>query len=318
VPAVWETIRKGILTKVNAGPAVARLAFKGALSWKRNSIPLLSSASEVIFNKVRAQTGGRLRIALSGGAAISRETQEFLDMALVTLLQGFGMTESCGMCTIGTPDFCAYSTVGAPSPAIEIKLVDVPDAGYFATNDPPQGEVLIRGPAVTEGYFKREEITRETITEDGWLKTGDVGQWNKDGTLSVIDRKKNLVKLSGGEYIAIEKLESTYKSCDLVQNMCVHADANASKPMAIVFPREDALKALGNGRSLEELCNDDKVANQVLKQLNDVGRKGGLKGQEALTLCILVPEELPMTAAQKLERGKVTKKYADVIKEKYV
>jgi long-chain acyl-CoA synthetase len=206
VPAVWETIRKGILTKVNAGPAVARLAFKGALSWKRNSIPLLSSASEVIFNKVRAQTGGRLRIALSGGAAISRETQEFLDMALVTLLQGYGMTESCGMCTIGTPDFCAYSTVGAPSPAIEIKLVDVPDAGYFATNDPPQGEVLIRGPAVTEGYFKREETTREAINADGWLMTGDVGQWNKDGTLSVIDRKKNLVKLSGGEYIAIEKV----------------------------------------------------------------------------------------------------------------
>jgi long-chain acyl-CoA synthetase len=111
--------------------------------------------------------------------------------------------------------------------------------------------------------------------------------------------------------------------------------------MAIVFPREDALKALGGGRSLEELCNDDKVANQVLKQLNEVGRKGGLKGQEALTLCILVPEELPMTGelcratrmgraetvpapppppppAQKLERGKVTKKYADVIKEKYV
>ncbi|CEH16913.1 long-chain-fatty-acid--ligase [Ceraceosorus bombacis] len=316
VPTVWETIRKGINTKVNAGPTVAKYAFRGAMTWKKNKIPLLSSASEIVFNKVRAQTGGRLRVALSGGAAISKETQEFLDLALMQLLQGYGMTESCGMCTIGTPVYNAYRTVGVPSPAIEIKLVDVPDAGYHATNSPPQGEVWIRGPAVTKGYFKRDEVTKETITEDGWLKTGDVGQWNEDGTLSIIDRKKNLVKLSGGEYVALEKLESVYKSCDVVQNICVHADSNNSKPMAIVFPREDGLKQF-TSKSLEEAAEDEDVANQVLKSLNEVGKKGGLRGQEILDVVVLVPEDLPMTAAQKLERGKAVKKYEDKVKKVY-
>lgn len=103
------------------------------------------------------------------------------------------------MCAIVTPEYMQYGSVGVPVPSIEIKLVDVPDAGYFGTNSPPQGEIYIRGPSVTKGYFKREDLTKEAITADGWLMTGDVGQWNTDGTLSVIDRKKNLVKLQGGE-----------------------------------------------------------------------------------------------------------------------
>jgi len=100
------------------------------------------------------------------------------------------MTETCGMCTILPPDFMRYGCVGLPSPSIEIKFLDVPDAGYLATNDPPQGEILLRGPSVTSGYYKRDDLNNdETIfTKDGWLRTGDVGQWNKDGTLSVIDR----------------------------------------------------------------------------------------------------------------------------------
>lgn len=82
----------------------------------------------------------------------------------------------------------------------------VPEANYFSTNTPPQGEIWIRGPSVTKGYYKQDKVTAETIV-DGWLNTGDIGQWNKDGTLSLIDRKKNLVKLAGGEYIALERLE---------------------------------------------------------------------------------------------------------------
>lgn len=97
--------------------------------------------------------------------------------------------------------------VGVPVPSTESKLVDYPEANYFSTNNPPQGEIWIRGPAISKGYFKREKETKETFTEDGWIMTGDIGQWNPDGTLSIIDRKKNLVKLAGGEYIALERLE---------------------------------------------------------------------------------------------------------------
>ncbi|EPQ30980.1 uncharacterized protein PFL1_01169 [Pseudozyma flocculosa PF-1] len=324
VPAVWELIRKGIVAKVNAS-SVKKSVFNGAMTIKRNKIPVLSGvADSVVFKAVKDQTGGRLRLALSGGAPLSKETQEFLDIALVQLLQGYGMTESCGMCAILTPEFMQYSSVGVPVPAIEVKLKDVPDAGYFATNKPlPQGEILIRGPAVTKGYFKRDDITRETITEDGWLMTGDVGQWNQDGTLSIIDRKKNLVKLSGGEYIAIERLESTYKSCELVANICVHANSDAKQPMAVIFPKEETLGAavekagLKRGE-LDEMCHDKKVAELVLREVNAVGKKAGFKSLEQLQCVLLVHEELSMTAAQKLQRKDIIEKYKDEIKRIYM
>lgn len=327
VPAVWEQIRKGVTSKLAAAPAIARGMFSAGMTVKRNKVPGLSGFFDaVVFKKVQAATGGRLRLALSGGAAISRETQEFLDLALVQLLQGYGMTESSAMCAIVTPHFHKdYGTVGVPVPSIEIKLKDVPDAGYYSTNDPPQGEVLIRGPAVTKGYFKREETTKETIDSDGWLMTGDVGQWNKDGTLSVIDRKKNLVKLSGGEYIAIERLESTYKSLGVVQNMCVHASSDAKAPMAIVFPREGDLQKLASSKGLSSdgedfanLCKNQDLANVVKDELNALGKKNGFKPMELIQAVLLVPEELPMTAAQKLQRKQATDKYADRIKEIYV
>lgn len=323
VPAVWEQIRKGIMAKLSSAPAIARTMFNTGLTVKRNKIPGLSGFFDaVVFKKVQAATGGRLRLALSGGAALSPETQEFLDLALVELLQGYGMTESSAMCAIVTPDFHKdYGTVGVPVPSIEIKLKDVPDAGYFSTHDPPQGEVLIRGPAVTKGYFKREEMTRETIDDEGWLMTGDVGQWNKDGTLSIIDRKKNLIKLQTGEYIAAERLESMYKSCGLVQNLCIYASSDAKQPMAVVFPREaDLRKALSYksiGSSNDELSSlvyNKEVVKYVKEELNALGKKNGFKTQELLQCVVLIDEELPMTAAQKLQRKQVTEKYSDSIK----
>lgn len=111
------------------------------------------------------------------------------------------MTESCGMCAIMPPELLRYDSVGLPVPSIEIKLFDVKEAGYLSTNNPPQGEVCIRGPSVTKGYFKRPDLNEDEniFTKDGWMRTGDVGQWNSDGTLSLIDRVKNLIKLQNGE-----------------------------------------------------------------------------------------------------------------------
>lgn len=326
VPAVWELIRKGILAKVNQSGSLKQRLFGLGMWSKRHHVPMLSQASDaVVFKAVRQQTGGRLRLALSGGAPISRETHEFLRLALVNILQGYGMTESSAMCAILTPEFFKYSCVGVPMPSVEIKLQDVPDAGYRSSNDPPQGEVMIRGPSVTQGYFKRPELTAEAITEDGWLLTGDVGQWNSDGTLSLIDRKKNLVKLSGGEYIALERLESTYKSCNVVSNICIYASSEAKQPMAVVFPREDNLRLEleRNGLSsikneeLEELCKNKKVAELVLRELNTVGKNASFAPMELLQSVVLIPEELPLTAAQKIQRKEVETLYADRIKQVY-
>jgi len=163
------------------------------------------------------------RFVLSGGAAISVETQEFLSTALVTVLQGtrfpsvptkclltsislgYGLTESCGTVCILPPEFLTFGPVGIPSGGTEIKLVDVPEAGYRAQGTISQGEILIRGPSITKGYFKRPDLNEDpsVFTADGWFRTGDVGQWNEDGTMSIIDRVKNLVKLSGGEVCLI-------------------------------------------------------------------------------------------------------------------
>lgn len=190
VPAVWETIRKGILAKVGQQGALKKNIFGGAMALKKtfgSKIPLVSSLTDaVVFKAIKQQTGGRLRLTLSGGAALSKDTQEFLTTALVTVLQGYGMTESCGMCAILPPEFMQYNVVGVPVPAVEIKLVDCPEANYKSSNNPSQGEIFIRGPSITKGYFKRPDVDKEVFVGDGWFRTGDVGQWNVSSTFSVM------------------------------------------------------------------------------------------------------------------------------------
>lgn len=216
-------------------------------------------------------------------------------------------------------EYHSFGTVGVPVPSVEIKLVDVPDAGYSSKNSTPQGEIWIRGPSVTKGYYKNEEETKAAYTDDGWFKTGDVGQWNPNGTLSVIDRKKNLVKLAGGEYIALERLETTYRSSQYVQNIMVYADSNANKPMAVIFAHESNLKDLhslagADAGDFAKVCKNKAVRDAVLKDLNAVGKKAGLKPLETLQTVVIDSEEWTpanglLTAAQKLQRKEIVKHY---------
>ena len=112
-------------------------------------------------------------------------------MGYIFVSLGYGMTESCGMCAILPPELMQFGAVGLPVPSIEVKLIDHPEAGYLSSNSPPQGEVCIRGPSVTKGYYKRPDLNDDEniFTKDGWLRTGDIGQWNPDGTLTLIDRQ---------------------------------------------------------------------------------------------------------------------------------
>jgi long-chain acyl-CoA synthetase len=110
------------------------------------------------------------------------------------------------MAALSTPDTLEYGSVGVPVSSVEIKLVDAPEMGYLHTNYPPQGEIWLRGPSIAQGYYANEEETNKAFTSDGWFKTGDVGQWENSGTLTIIDRIKNLVKTLNGEYIALEKV----------------------------------------------------------------------------------------------------------------
>jgi long-chain acyl-CoA synthetase len=299
VPAVWESVKKGILSKVNAGSAVVRSMFWGAMSLKQTllgyGLPGAGVLDAVVFKKLKDATGGRLRIAFTGGGPISEDTVKFISYAVTPMISGYGLTETSAMGCIQEPFHWDPSALGDITGSIEIKLVDFADAGYHSTNDPPQGEIWIRGPPVTEGYWDNEKETKEAF-EDGWFKTGDIGEWNKNGHLRIIDRKKNLVKTLNGEYIAIEKLESTYRSAPVVGNICCYASSEKSKPIAIVVPVEAALKKLASengiqGDSLEELVHQKKMKDVVLKDLQKVGRSLGLQGIEIIEGVVLTEEE---------------------------
>ena len=210
---MWELIRKGIEGKIAEASPIVRGLFWTALSAKdkmmRYGIPGTFILDAIVLNKVKDATGGHIAWSMYGGSALSEETQRFICAAICPIASGYGLTETSAMGALSTPAVWSYGYTGALETCVEAKLVDVPDLGYFTTNEPPQGEVWLRGPSITSGYLDREDETKALFGEGGWLKTGDIGQFGKRGELKIIDRVKNLVKTLNGEYIAIEKVPPT-------------------------------------------------------------------------------------------------------------
>lgn len=220
VPAVWETVKKGILAQVGKNNFIAQNMFWGGMNAKdlmmKTGMPGsgigMSLLDSVIFKKIKVATGGRLRICLNGGGPVAKETQRFIAMAIAPLIIGYGLTETAAMGTLMDPLSWTDESMGQLSGAVEVKLVDYAEAGYHAANKPPQGEIWIRGGCITAGYLNREKETKESFTSDGWFKTGDIGEWDRHGALKIIDRKKNLVKTLNGEYIALEKVGPAFRN----------------------------------------------------------------------------------------------------------
>ncbi|KAL4794772.1 hypothetical protein BDV19DRAFT_183388 [Aspergillus venezuelensis] len=335
VPAVWESVKKGVLNNLNKNNAFVKSLFWGSMSAKNF---LMSTGfpghtlgawffDNVIFKKLKDATGGRLRIMMNGGGPVSKETQKFLSMAIAPMISGYGLTETAAMGALNDPGAWNFNVLGEIPACVEIKLVDFPDAGYFAKNNPPQGEIWIRGGSVSKEYFKNEEETKKAYAEGGWFMTGDIGEFDHNGHLRIIDRKKNLVKTLNGEYIALEKLESVYRSSPIVANICVYAAEDQDKPVAIIVPVELALKNLAKengieGDTVETLVHNEKLKGIVLKQLQTAGRASGLKGIEIISGLVLSDEEWTpqngfMTAAQKLQRKKIVSKHQKEIDQAY-
>lgn len=302
VPAVWESVKKGIMAKVNASSPVVKALFWGALWAKTNlmkmKLPGSGVLDAVVFKKLKEATGGRLRLCMNGGGPIAKDTQNFISMAIAPMISGYGLTETNAMGTLMHPFEWTTASIGAMPGSIEIKLVDFPDAGYFVTNKPnPQGEVWIRGNSVMEGYYQNDKETAEAMTADGWFKTGDIGEFDSQGHLKLIDRKKNLIKTLNGEYIALEKLESIYRSAPVVLNICVYADDSKAKPIAIIVPNEPVLKKIAAAagvegeHTIEQLVHNKKVQAAVLKELQAAGRRGGLTGIEIIDGVVVSDEE---------------------------
>jgi len=245
-----------------------------------------------------------------------------------SFLQGYGLTEPCGAGTLLPPDHPGYLITGAPLPCVEIKLRDVPDMGYLATDLPhARGEVCLRGASVAQGYYKLPQQTAEAFGEDGWFATGDIGEFREDGTLAIVDRKKNLVKLAHGEYIALEKMENRYKDSILVENVCAYGDADREYPIALVLPNKAALTKWATEKnvphdSVEHLLQNKETEKYVLAAIVAAARKANLKDIEIVRAVILLPDEWTpdnglLTAAMKIQRAKIYEKYKDRIAKAY-
>ncbi|KAF4614352.1 hypothetical protein G7Y89_g15385 [Cudoniella acicularis] len=300
VPAIWETIRKGIEQKVSQLGFIKSHIFWSALvlkaflcKWRLPGSGLLDA---LVFNAVKQETGGKLRACFNGAGPIGKETRRFISYAIVPLLMGYGLTETMAMGALMDPLEWDDETLGDIPGCIEIKLVDFAEAGYFSTNNPPQGEILIRGDAVMDGYYQNEEENAKALTRDRWFRTGDIGEWAPNGHLKIIDRKKNLVKTLNGEYIALEKLESIYRTNNLISNICVYAAADRAKPIAIVFPALKALQEFADSKGrehngLNSLVQNPIIKGLVLKELQTTARKADLAPFEIIEGIVLTDYE---------------------------
>lgn len=330
VPAVFESVKKGVMTKLAAMPPLRQKMFWGALAAKNfllaKGLPGSAILDAVVFKKVREATGGRLKITMYGGGPIAKQTADWFSMVIAPLIAGYGLTETTAMGTLMDPAEWNTDSIGTLAGSIEVKLVDYEEAGYSTANTPEQGEIWIRGDSVTKGYFENEEETKTTF-KDGWCMTGDIGEWDSNGHLKIIDRKKNLVKTANGEYVALEKLESVYRSVSVVMNICVYADQTKVKPVAIVVPIEAAVLKFAKEHGMEDmdyesLLDNKKMRAMIVKEMHAVGRKAGLAGIELIQGVVLSHEEWTpqnnlVTAAQKLNRKGILEKYKTQIDEIY-
>uniref|UniRef100_A0A3Q2CKM1 Long-chain-fatty-acid--CoA ligase n=1 Tax=Cyprinodon variegatus TaxID=28743 RepID=A0A3Q2CKM1_CYPVA len=248
---------------------------------------------KLIFNKVQESLGGRVRIMVTGAAPISPSVLSFLRAVLgCQIFEGYGQTECAAACTFTLPGDATSGHVGVPLPCNLVKLVDVEEMNYFASNG--EGEVCIKGTNVFKGYLKDPEKTAEALDKNGWLHTGDIGKWLPSGVLKIIDRKKNIFKLAQGEYIAPEKIENVYVRSGLVAQVFVHGDSLQSCLIAIVVPDADTMpgiaKSLGIQGSIEELCKNTDIKKAIIADMTKLGREAGLKSFEQVKDVHLHPE----------------------------
>ncbi|KAI0169326.1 long-chain-fatty-acid-CoA ligase [Hypoxylon sp. FL1284] len=326
VPQIWETIRKGIESRVNSGGALTKNLFWGAYNLKSMlvtaGLPGSGLLDALVFSKVRELTGGRVRFIFNGGSGISDGTRYFLSMVLAPMITGYGLTETCANGALGCPLQWTPTSIGPVPPSLEMKLASLPEIGYDAKATPPQGEILLRGLPVCKEYYKNPEETAKAFTADGWFRTGDIGELDDFGHARVIDRVKNLVKMQGGEYVALEKLEAVYRGSAYVNNLMVYGDSAEPRAVAVISPAEKPLADLAKSLGVDHAHahSDPNVLDAVHKDLVAVGRKAGLTALEIVAGVVLVEDEWTpanglVTATQKVNRRALKDAYNKQIQQ---
>ncbi|KAM4708501.1 long-chain-fatty-acid--CoA ligase 1 isoform 2-T2 [Discoglossus pictus] len=280
---------------------------------------------KIIFHKVQASLGGKVRLMITGAAPVSPTVLTFLRAALgCQFYEGYGQTECTAGCSLTVPGDWTAGHVGAPMPCNHVKLVDVEEMNYFASKG--EGEVCVKGANTFQGYLKDDEKTAEALDQDGWVHTGDIGKWLPNGTLKIIDRKKHIFKLAQGEYIAPERIENIYMRSEPVVQAFVHGESLQAFLVAIVVPDPDnvhnwAKKKKFDG-SYEELCINKDFKAAILEDLLRLGKEAGLKTFEQVKDITLFPEMFSienglLTPTMKAKRPELRKFFKTQIEEMY-
>ncbi|KAI0256465.1 long-chain-fatty-acid-CoA ligase [Lactifluus subvellereus] len=309
VPRVLNRIYQAAMVAGNV-PGLKGALFRRAVRTKLDNLHSTGAVTHplwdrLIFRKIQAVLGGNLKFVVSGSAPISADVLDFLKIALACeVTEGllhlsyfscsYGMTENSAVCTrCLSGDPAAGGTVGPPQPAAEMKLVDVPAMKYTAEDKPfPRGEICCRGGSVFSEYYKDEQNTKGAVDADGWVHTGDIGEIDDCGRFRIIDRVKNIMKLAQGEYVALEKIEDVYSRVPIAMQVFVYGNSLKSYLIGVVVPDPTHFAAFAsrilerrvdaaNVQVLKELCNDPRIVDSILKELNKKAAKS-LKGFEQL------------------------------------
>lgn len=342
VPAILDRVRDGVRKKVDAKGGLAKKLFDLAYARRLSAIngswfgawgleSLLWNF--LVFRKVRAILGGRIRFLLCGGAPLSCDTQRFINICLgAPIVQGYGLTESCAGGTFSEYDDTSVGRVGAPLPCSFIKLINWPEGGYLTSDKPmPRGEIVIGGPNVTVGYFKNEEKTNEVykVDERGmrWFFTGDIGQFHADGCLEIIDRRKDIVKLQHGEYLSLGKVEAALIVSPYVDNIMLHANPFRNYCVALVVASQPAVEdwALKQGIAFidfSDLCQKEETVKEVHASLVKAAKQARLEKFEIPAKIKLLPDAWTpetglVTAALKIKRDVIRKRFSEDLARLY-
>eukprot|EP01138_Halocafeteria_seosinensis_P003925 gb/GECG01004013.1/.p1 GENE.gb/GECG01004013.1/~~gb/GECG01004013.1/.p1 ORF type:complete len:716 (+),score=77.44 gb/GECG01004013.1/:1-2148(+) len=333
VPRLYNRIYDKVIQGVVAAGGTKKALFDYAFAAKKSYLVSSSATTHAIwdrlvFKKIRDMLGGRIRLLVTGSAPMSAEVKYFLQIAFCCpIIEGYGLTETVGIGTTTPPAERSPGQVGAPAPCDEVKLVDIPDMGYTHTDTPcPRGELCVRGPNVFVGYYKNAAETSGSIDRDGWFHTGDVALMNKNGTVSIIDRKKNIFKLSQGEYVAPEKIENVYTRSSLVAQAFVYGDSLQPFLVGVVVPdpevAEEWAKSNNMPTDVNELCRSEAFRSAVMDTMNQEADASALKGFERVKDVVLEPEMFSvengmLTPTFKLKRHQLKEKYSKEIERMY-
>jgi len=266
-------------------------------------------ADKQVLSKIRGLFGGNLRLAVSGAAPISPEILRFFDAAGVLVLEGWGMTETSTAATISTPDDFKVGTIGKPFPGCEVKIAE-------------DGEILVKGPNVFQGYYKNEEATRETIV-DGWLHTGDIGEIEPDGFIKITGRKKDIIITAGGKNITPANLENEIKQHPLVSQCVVVGDRKPYLVALVTLDPEDAVayaKEHGLPEDPEQLARNPEILKAIEAHVDTINEK--FARVEQVKKVAILPRDLSqetgeLTPTLKVKRAVVASKHEDEIEALY-